>query len=325
MTGLVYKSTGSWYNVKTEDGSFLECRIKGKFRLKGIKSTNPIAVGDIVDYEIDSTSDTNIGVIYHIHDRKNYIVRKSVNLSHQKHIIASNIDYLFLLITIDNPPTTFSFIDRFLLTAEAYHIQTVLVFNKIDTLSEATLDEQFYMQYVYENIGYRCVRISAIKQQGIEEIKELMTNKTSIFSGHSGVGKSTLVNAIAPELNLKTTEISEQSKQGQHTTTFAEMFDVGADAKIIDTPGIKGFGIIDIEKEEISGFFPEFFKLKSKCKFNNCLHKDEPHCAVKTALENDEIAWSRYNSYLKILEGDDEHYRVDIHNEDRKASDETRK
>jgi ribosome biogenesis GTPase / thiamine phosphate phosphatase len=324
MTGIVYKSTGSWYTVKSETGDFMECRMKGKFRMKGIKSTNPIAVGDVVDFELDENSDAVTGTIHNIHDRKNYIVRKSVNLSKQIHIIASNIDQVFLLITIDNPPTTTSFIDRFLVTAEAYGIETVLVFNKIDTLNEATLDEQLYMQHVYQEIGYRCLRVSSTEGKGVEELKQLMLGKVSMFSGHSGVGKSTLVNALEPALHLKTKNISEQSKQGQHTTTFAEIYDLSFGAKIIDTPGIKGFGIVDMEKEEIGGYFPEFFKLKDQCKFNNCLHKEEPHCAIKAALENDEIAWSRYNSYLKILEGDEEHYRTDVYNEDRMASDKTR-
>lgn len=324
MTGLVYKSTGSWYVVKSQQGDFIECRMKGKFRIKGIKSTNPIAVGDIVDYELDETSDAITGTIHKIHDRKNYIVRKAVNLSHQMHIIASNIDRVFLLVTVNNPPTTFSFIDRFLVTAEAYGIEAILVFNKIDTLDEVTLDEQLYTQHVYQEIGYQCLRVSAEKMKGVDVLKELMIDKVSMFSGHSGVGKSTLVNALEPSLHLKTKTISEQSKQGQHTTTFAEMYDLSFGAKIIDTPGIKGFGIVDMEPSEISDYFPEFFRLKDQCKFNNCLHKEEPHCAIKSALENDEIAWSRYNSYLKILEGDDEHYRTDIYDEDRKASDKTR-
>jgi len=324
MTGLVYKSTGSWYTVKSENGDFIECRMKGKFRIKGIKSTNPIAVGDCVDFELEETSDAVTGTIYNIHERKNYIVRKSVNLSHQMHIIASNIDRVFLLITINNPPTTTNFIDRFLVTAEAYGIETVLVFNKIDTFDEVTLDEQLYLQHIYQEIGYQCLRVSSTEMKGIEELKALMIGKVSMFSGHSGVGKSTLVNALEPNLQLKTKVISEQSMQGQHTTTFAEMYDLSFDARIIDTPGIKGFGIVDMEKEEISGYFPEFFKLKDQCKFNNCLHKDEPHCAIKKALEEDKISWTRYKSYLKILEGDEENFRTDIYNEDRIASDETR-
>ncbi|WP_395046113.1 ribosome small subunit-dependent GTPase A [Flavobacterium sp.] len=324
MTGIVYKSTGSWYTVKSLQGDFMECRIKGKFRMKGIKSTNPIAVGDVVDYDLDENSDVITGTINNIHERKNYIVRKSVNLSHQMHIIASNLDYVFLLITINNPPTTTNFIDRFLVTAEAYGIETILVFNKIDTYDEAMLDEQLFMQYIYQQIGYKCLKVSSTEGKGIEELKDMMKGKVTMFSGHSGVGKSTLVNAMEPSLHLKTKVISEQSKQGQHTTTFAEMYDLSFGAQIIDTPGIKGFGIVDMEKEEISGYFPEFFKLKDQCKFNNCLHKDEPKCAVKDALEKDEISYSRYNSYLKILEGDDETYRTDIYNDDRIASDETR-
>ena len=325
MTGLVYKSTGSSYTVKTNDGKVFECRIKGKFRMQGIKSTNPIAVGDLVDFELDNSTDETIGQIHNIHDRKNYIVRKSVNLSKQTHIIASNIDIVFLLITINNPPTTTSFIDRFLVTAEAYGIEAVLVFNKIDTFDEAMTDEQLYLQYIYSEIGYKFLKVSALEKKGFEEIKGMMTEKVCMFSGHSGVGKSTLVNALEPNLSLKTKNISEQSKQGQHTTTFAEMYDLSFDAKIIDTPGIKGFGIVDMEPSEVSGYFPEFFKLQDECKFNNCLHKEEPNCAVKKALEENKIAWSRYNSYLKILEGDDENYRQDVFNDDRIASDETRK
>lgn len=325
MTGTVYKSTGSWYTVKSQAGDFVECRIKGKFRMKGIKSTNPIAVGDIVDFELDNTTDEIIGQIHTIHDRKNYIVRKSVNLSKQTHIIASNIDLVFLIVTIRNPVTTTSFIDRFLVTAEAYGIEAVLLFNKIDTFTPEIEDEQLYLQYVYSEIGYRCLRVSATTGQGIDALKEMMKDKVCMFSGHSGVGKSTLVNALEPRLNLKTKEISDSHSQGQHTTTFAEMFELTFGSKIIDTPGIRGFGVVDMEKQEIGDYFPEFFALKDQCKFNNCLHKEEPHCAVKKALEEDKIAWSRYNSYLKILEGDEETYRNDIYDADRKASDETRK
>jgi ribosome biogenesis GTPase len=317
MTGIVYKSTGSWYTVKAENNQFYDCRIKGKFRMKGIKSTNPIAVGDVVDFEIDETSDAITGSIHNIHERKNYIVRKSVNLSKQTHIIASNIDIVFLLVTINNPITTTSFIDRFLVTAEAYHIKAVLVFNKVDTYDDATLDEQLYLQYIYNQIGYESLRVSATTKKGLDELKNLMEGKVCMFSGHSGVGKSTLVNALEPGLNLKTKEISDLHQQGQHTTTFAEMFDLSFNSKIIDTPGIRGFGIVDMEKQEIKGYFPEFFELEDQCKFNNCLHKDEPHCAIKNALEEDKIAWSRYKSYLQILEGDEEQYRNDIYAEGR--------
>lgn len=313
MNGIVYKSTGSWYTVKTESGEFLECRIKGKFRMKGIKSTNPIAVGDYVDYELDETADVVTGVITNIHDRKNYIVRKSVNLSKQLHIIASNIDRLFILVTINNPVTTTSFIDRLLVTAEAYGIEAVLVFNKVDTFDEATLDEQLFLQHIYTEIGYQCLRVSAAEGKGLDKLKDLMRDKVSMFTGHSGVGKSTLVNALEPSLNLKTKQISDQHQQGQHTTTFAEMFDLSFGARIIDTPGIRGFGIVEMEKQEIGDYFPEFFALKDQCKFNNCLHKEEPNCAIKEALDNDEIFWSRYKSYTQILEGDEEHYRSDIY------------
>ncbi|WP_242202680.1 ribosome small subunit-dependent GTPase A [Aestuariivivens insulae] len=311
MTGIVYKSTGSWYTVKTELGHVYECRIKGKFRIKGIKSTNPIAVGDVVDFELETNNDDVSGIIHKIHDRKNYIVRKSVNLSKQTHIIATNLDQVFLMITINNPPTLTSFIDRFLVTAEAYSIKTILLFNKTDTYDEETLLEVKYLAHVYRNIGYECIGISAKTGKNIEKVKTLMTGKVSMFSGHSGVGKSTLVNAIEPTLDLKTKEISSLHMQGQHTTTFAEMFDTSFGAKIIDTPGIKGFGVVDMDKEEVGDYFPEIFKLKQDCKFNNCLHVQEPKCAVKKALENDEIAYSRYRSYLQIIQGEDEHYRTD--------------
>lgn len=311
MTGTVYKSTGSWYWVKS-DTTLYKCRIKGKFRIKGIKSTNPIAVGDQVDFSLETKNNEETGVITKIHERKNYIVRKSVNLSKQTHIIAANIDQVFLLITIDNPPTFTTFIDRFLITAEAYSIEAILVFNKVDTYAIEQRAEILYLKDIYEKIGYTCIEVSATTGNNVASIKELMLGKVSMFSGHSGVGKTTLVNAIEPTLNLKTKEISEQHKQGQHTTTFAEMFDLSFDARIIDTPGIKGFGVVDMEKDELGDYFPEFFALKQDCKFNNCIHVNEPHCAVKDALETEEISWSRYKSYLQILEGEEEHYRTDI-------------
>jgi ribosome biogenesis GTPase len=311
MTGIVYKSTGSWYSVKAEDNSFYECRIKGKFRIKGIKSTNPIAVGDKVSFEIETKNDVETGVINEIHDRKNYIIRKSVNLSKQTHIIAANVDLVFLLITIDNPPTFTSFIDRFLVTAEAYSVPTVLVFNKIDSYKIEQRAEVMYLKDIYEKIGYTCIEVSATENKNVELVKEMMIDKTSMFVGHSGVGKSTLVNTIEPTLELKTREISYQHKQGQHTTTFAEMFDLSFSAKIIDTPGIKGFGVVDMEKDEVGDYFPEFFAVKNDCKFNNCMHLEEPKCAVKQALEEEEISFSRYRSYIQILEGEEEHYRTD--------------
>lgn len=311
MTGTVYKSTGSWYTVKTDLGAVYQCRIKGKFRIQGIKSTNPVAVGDAVDFETEIVDGETTGIIHRIHDRENYIIRKSVNLSKQTHIIASNIDQVFLLITINNPPTLTGFIDRFLVTAEAYDIKTILLFNKIDSYDDDTLDEVRYLAHVYRKIGYECIGISAKTGKNIDKVKSLMIGKTSMFSGHSGVGKSTLINVLEPDLDLKTKEISEQHMQGQHTTTFAEMFDLSFDARIIDTPGIKGFGVVDMDKEEVGDYFPEFFALKEHCKFNNCLHTEEPKCAVKEALDNDEVAFSRYRSYLQILEGEDETYRTE--------------
>lgn len=317
MKGIVYKSTGSWYSVKAEDGTFYDCRIKGKFRIGGIKSTNPVAVGDHVSFDVDNKGDETVGVIKHIEERENYIIRKSVNLSKQTHIIASNIDVAFLLITLNNPPTFTTFIDRFLVTAEAYHINAVLLFNKVDTYNEDELLEIKYLAAVYRNIGYECIGISATTGKNIDKVKAIMKDKVTMFSGHSGVGKSTLVNAIEPGLDLKTSKISEQHLQGQHTTTFAEMFDLSFGGQIIDTPGIKGFGVVEIDKEELGDYFPEFFELKEHCKFNNCLHLEEPHCAVKEALETEEIAWFRYKSYLQILEGEEEHFRKDIYNNEK--------
>lgn len=310
MKGVVTKSTGSWYTVNAE-GKRVDCRLKGKFRIKGIKSTNPVSVGDIVDFNFEDGKNT--GVITEILERKNYIIRKSVNLSKQTHIIAANIDIAFLLVTIDNPPTFTGFIDRFLATAEAYNIKTIILFNKLDAYSDAELEKLAILDDVYTSIGYHCIPISATKKIGIDEVKSLMKDKTTMFSGHSGVGKTTLINAIEPTLNLKTKEVSKQHKQGMHTTTFAEMFELSFGGFIIDTPGIKGFGVVDFEPEEITDYFPEFFERKSKCKFNNCLHINEPKCAIKDALENEEIAYSRYRSYLQMVEGEEENYRVDIY------------
>jgi len=313
MTGVIIKSTGSWYWVRTASHQQYQCRIKGKFRIKGIKSTSPVTVGDHVDFDLEKNSDT--GIISHIHKRKNYIVRKSVNLSKQTHIIAANIDLAFLLVTLDHPPTFPSFIDRFLATAEAYHIRAVLLFNKIDLNNDELDQKKNRLIGIYRDIGYTCLEISATENINVSQVKELMLGKISMFSGHSGVGKSTLINSIEPNLKLKTAEVSVQHKQGQHTTTFAEMFALPTDPEsyIIDTPGIKGFGVVDFEDNEISNFFPEFFKLKHLCKFNNCLHVNEPKCAIKNALEQGQIASSRYKSYLQILEGDEENYRTNIY------------
>ncbi len=326
MVGTVYKSTGSWYLVKASrnignefsEGVFYECRIKGKFRMQGIKSTNPVAAGDRVLFDVEKNNEDfsgKFGVIKKILKRDNYIIRKSVNLSKQTHIIAANIDIAFLLITLNNPPTFTTFIDRFLVTAEAYHIKAVLLFNKIDTYSEDELNEIKYLAHVYRKIRYACIGISATTGKNVEQVKDLMRGKTCLFSGHSGTGKSTLINKIEPSKNLKTAKISDQHQQGQHTTTFAEMYDLDFGARIIDTPGIKGFGVVDMEKEEVGDYFPEFLELKPKCKFNNCLHLKEPDCAVKNALDKDEVAFSRYKSYLQILEGEEENYRKDIYDE----------
>ncbi len=315
MKGLVYKSTGSWYSVKAENGTFYDCRIKGKFRMGGIKSTNPVAVGDHVDFEIEKKGDETVGIISGIDERENYIIRKSVNLSKQTHIIAANIDVAFLLITLNNPPTFTTFIDRFLVTAEAYHIKAVLLLNKIDTYNDDELLEIKLLAALYRKIGYECIGISAATGKNVDKVKELMTNKVTMFSGHSGVGKSTLVNTLEAGLSLKTKKISDQHLQGQHTTTFAEMFDLSFGGQIIDTPGIKGFGVVEIDKEELGNYFPEFFKLKENCKFNNCLHLEEPHCAIKNAVETETIAWSRYKSYVQILDGEEEHFRRDIYTE----------
>ncbi len=308
MKGLVIKSTGSWYNVK-HNNTIYTCRLKGKFRIKGIKNTNPITVGDYVDFKLEENQNT--GVIHHIHERRNYIIRKSVNLSKQTHIIASNIDQVFLLITIDNPKTFTGFIDRFLASAEAYKIPAILLFNKVDTYNEKSLLIKEKLKSIYTKIGYQCIDISAIKNTNIDVVKNLMKDKVSMFSGHSGVGKSTLANAIDEKLNLKTKEISTQYSQGQHTTTFAEMFELPNNGFLIDTPGIKGFGVVDFEKNEVTNYFPEFFALKGNCKFNDCLHINEPKCAVKNALNNEKIAASRYKSYQQIIQGDEEHYRID--------------
>jgi len=317
MKGTVYKSTGSWYTVKGRDGSFYECRIKGKFRMEGIKSTNPIAVGDGVSFELEpqgsmDESDPQ-GIIHAIDDRKNYIVRKSVNLSKQTHIIAANLDRVFLMITLNNPPTHTAFIDRFLVSAEAYGIEAVLLFNKIDSYTQDELYEIKYLTHLYTQIGYQCLEVSALTGHNVDKLKALMKDKVTLFSGHSGVGKSTLVNAIENRLDLKTAAISMQHMQGQHTTTFAEMYDLSFGGHIIDTPGIKGFGIVDLEPQDIGNFFPEFFAVKQNCKFHNCLHLEEPKCAVKQGVEAETLSTSRYRSYVQMLQDEEGNYRQDIH------------
>jgi ribosome biogenesis GTPase len=270
-------------------------------------------VGDHVTFQIEKKGDEEIGIISEIDERENYIIRKSVNLSKQTHIIASNVDIAFLLVTLNNPPTFTSFIDRFLVTAEAYKIKAVLLFNKVDTYDEDEKLEIKYLAAMYREIGYECIGISATTGKNIDQVKEMMKGKVSMFSGHSGVGKSTLVNALGDALEIKTKAISTQHMQGQHTTTFAEMYDLSWGAQIIDTPGIKGFGVVEIEKEDLDHYFPEFFALKQDCKFNNCIHAEEPHCAVKEALDAGELFWSRYKSYLQIMDGEEDHFRKDIY------------
>ena len=309
MKGLVYKSTGSWYQVKSDEGKFYQCRIKGKLRLSGIRSTSPVAVGDRVGFDLD---DEAVGVIHTIDQRENYLVRKSVNLSKQLHIIGANIDLVFLVITLKNPETFTTFIDRFLVSAAAFGIETVLLFNKMDQYTEEELERVNELKVLYTSIGYKSLLCSTKSNQGMSELRNLMKDNTSIFSGHSGVGKSTLINTVAPELRLKIGEISEQHGQGQHTTTFAEMYDLSFGGRIIDSPGIRGFGIADINKEEIARYFKEFFKASENCKFNNCQHLSEPGCAVKSELEEGTIAESRYQSYLSMVLEEEGPYRQDL-------------
>lgn len=304
MNGIVMKSTGSWYNVLAEDGRMVDCRIKGVFRIKGIKTTNPVAVGDRVQFEEEGQEK---GVINKIEERRNYIIRKSINLSRQTHIIAANMDQAMLIATLAFPRTSAGFIDRFLLTAEAYKIPVSLVFNKLDLFEDEPelMDSLNEFISIYEKIGYPCYKVSATEKKSIEILKDITKDKITLVAGHSGVGKSTLVNAMDPSLNLKTGEISDAHFKGKHTTTFAEMHPLSYGGFIIDTPGIKELGLVDMEKEEITNYFPEMFAVKGQCKFNNCLHVNEPKCAVIAAVEKGEIAASRYNSYLGIIHGEE--------------------
>jgi len=308
--GRVIKSTGSWYTVDV-DGQLIECRIKGKFRIKGIKSTNPVSVGDFVEIEIQ---EDETGVIYKIEDRRNYIIRKSTNLSKQSHIIASNIDQAVLIVTLKAPVTFPAFIDRFLVTAEAYSIPAIVVFNKVDLYGEKEMDDLAFYKQVYEDIGYKCLVTSFEKKIGIEKFKEQLTDKVSLLSGHSGVGKSSLINLIEPDLHLRTKRVSTSHQQGMHTTTFAEMFPLSFGGYIIDTPGIRGFGVYDLDKNQIGHYFPEIRDRFRDCKFNNCVHVNEPGCVVKEAVENGEIASFRYRNYLSMYNEDEtETYRQDIY------------
>lgn len=303
MKGLVIKNTGSWYSVKTDTGKVVECKIKGNFRLKGIRSTNPVAVGDNVEIALNSEG---TAFITHIEERRNYIIRKSQNLSKQSHILAANVDQAFLIVTVNYPQTSTTFIDRFLASAEAYSVPVVLVFNKCDILSD---DERHYQQsmiHLYETIGYECREVSAATGEGVDGLYALLKGKITLLSGNSGVGKSTLINKILPEANLRTAEISDAHNTGMHTTTFSEMLELPEGGYIIDTPGIKGFGTFNMEPEELTSYFPEIFHFSKGCKFSNCTHTHEPGCAVLKAIDDHFIAQSRYQSYLNMLEDKDE-------------------
>ena len=298
-TGLVIKSTGKWYKVRMEDGDVVDAQIRGKFRIQGLKTTNPLAVGDHVTLEEENDE---TWVINTIKERKNYIIRKSVNLSKQSHIIASNIDQAFLFVTIDRPQTSYGFIDSFLVTAEAYKIPVVILINKMDDYDEFEMEKVLEIEDIYTGIGYEVMKISALQESSVTTLKNRFKGKVSMLGGHSGAGKSTLVNAISPGLDIKVMEVSTSHNKGQHTTTFAEMHELDDGGFIIDTPGIKGFGIVDIEKEELHMLFPEMMALLPECKFNNCRHLNEPKCAVLKALEDGNIKEVRYRSYLAMYE-----------------------
>lgn len=302
MKGLVVKNTGSWYTVLTDDGQLIESKVKGNFRLKGIRSTNPVAVGDRVELVANAEGTAFITAI---EDRRNYIIRRSQNLSKQSHIIAANVDQAFLVVTVDFPQTSTTFIDRFLASAEAYRVPVVLVFNKTDLLDADLLRYQEMMMALYENIGYHCVAISAETGEGVEALRPLLQQKITLLSGNSGVGKSTLINRLVPDANLRTAEISDAHHTGQHTTTFSEMISLPDVGWLIDTPGIKGFGTFDMEPEELTSYFPEIFRFSKDCRFSNCTHTHEPGCAVLQALEDHFIAQSRYQSYLSMMEDKD--------------------
>ena len=303
MTGLVIKNTGSWYTVKTDSNQLVECKIKGNFRLKGIRSTNPVAVGDRVSI---TPNQEGTAFITSIEDRKNYIIRKSPNLSKQSHIIAANVDQAFLVVTINRPVTSTTFIDRFLASAEAYRVPVVLLFNKTDALEDEEREYQQMMIDLYETVGYQCLAISAANGSGMDKVRELLAGKTTVLSGNSGVGKSTLINSLLPDVQLKTAEISDAHNAGTHTTTFSEMLELPEGGYIIDTPGIKGFGTFDIEPEELPSYFKEIFHFSKDCRFKNCTHTHEPGCAVLKAVEEHYIAQSRYLSYLNMLEDKEE-------------------
>lgn len=304
-TGVVVKSTGSWYSVRLENGTYLQCRIKGKFRLDGIKHTNPIAVGDRVDIEYEPGREE--AIITRIYERTNYIIRKASNLSKQTHILASNLDQAIVVASLVQPATSLGFIDRFLATAEAYHVKAVIVFNKSDLYKHELKEILDDTVDLYRHIGYQVLVCSATTGEGTDALKEVLQGKTTLISGHSGVGKSSLLNAVEPNLTLRTGEISSYSNKGKHTTTFAEMFELTFGGFIIDTPGIKELGVVDFEKAVVSHYFKEMKALIGKCRFNNCLHENEPGCAVKDAVSNGAISEERYTSYLSILHNEDIH------------------
>ena len=301
--GLVIKSTGSFYLVRTVDARIIECKLRGKFRMQGIKTTNPITVGDIVSFEQDSRQ--NCGIITNIKERKNYIYRKSINLSKISHIIAANIDCAFLIVSMVEPNTPLGFIDRFLVAAESFRIKTILIFNKTDLYNTKIQEKCLNLQRLYSNIGYECISTSIVTGQGIDMLRQRMQNQVSLFGGQSGVGKSSIINVLEPSLQLKIGDISDYNNKGKHTTTFAEMFELSFGGFIIDTPGIKEFGLIQYKKEEISHYFPEMLRLLSECRFNNCVHTHEPHCAIKQALEKGLISQTRYQNYLSIIQNED--------------------
>jgi ribosome biogenesis GTPase len=302
--GLVIRSTGSWYDVRNPDGHIYQGRLKGKFKIKGLKVTNPIAVGDRVAFDVEDEAE-NTAVITDITPRENYIIRQSVHKTAHGHILAANLDQAVLLATLTLPRTSLGFIDRFLVSAESFRIPTTVVFNKTDILNDDGLAYQQEIMDMYESIGYKCLSTSATEGIGVDEFRQLLDHKVTLLSGHSGVGKSSLVNAIAPDLNLRTNEVSTFANKGVHTTTFAEMFELAPDTYIIDTPGIKELGLIDTSKEEISHYFPEMRNRLNQCRFHNCLHINEPGCAIKDAVGEGEIAESRYMSYLSMMEGGD--------------------
>ena len=308
MEGLVVKSTGSWYYVKDNDGGIWSCKIKGTFRIKGIKSTNPVAVGDRVDFKPIEEGE-NEGLITQLYDRKNYIIRKATKLSRESHIIASNIDQAIVMATLTYPETYTLFIDRFLVTAEAYRIPAKIIFNKTDLYDDQLMEKLNNLIEVYQDAGYECFKISVTNEENLDVIKNLLKDKFSVISGNSGVGKSTLINKLKPDASLKTARISNYHKAGKHCTTFAEMIDLPFGGAIIDTPGIKGFGLVDMYKEEIYHYFPEIFNASFGCKFHNCTHTHEPGCHVKELVENGEINTTRYDNYLRIMEDNEEKYR----------------